>query len=40
MIQWLRDIRQAFKVGLSRYRTLRWAAKRRAQIMDAFGDMK
>jgi hypothetical protein len=37
MIQWLRDIRQAFNVGLTRYRNLRWKAKQRAKIKDPFG---
>jgi hypothetical protein len=40
MMQLLRDLRQAFLCGLTRFRGLRWQHKRRKQIMDAFGDFK
>ena len=39
-MQLLRDLRQAFVCGLTRFRKLRWQNKRRKLIMDAFGDFK
>lgn len=39
MIQWLRDLRAAFRCGLARWHTLRWQAKRRRELIDEFGDM-
>jgi hypothetical protein len=40
MMQLMRDLRQAFLCGITRFRGLRWQHKRRKQIRDEFGDFK